>query len=279
MDFLSLRKSFKKAFTPVTIMLVPHSKSKPLNFKIPFIGIVSTMLLSFMGTIYVFTIAVRTFEYYRMKRHLNYYSEQFSEVKDTISSLKKAEAKFTELFSHQSKDDIFKKMDADKGSIDIDDLKDEINASLQNVEEIKKYLLVQRDIYVSTPRGLPTEGIISSRFGRRVNPITSRHEFHSGVDISTASGNPVRATADGVISFSRWSAASGNLVVIEHGHGYSTFNAHNKLNAVKVGQKVKRGDVIAYVGSTGRSTGPHVHYEIHRNGKPIDPLKEGEKSS
>ncbi len=99
------------------------------------------------------------------------------------------------------------------------------------------------------------------------------NEFHSGIDISTNPGNPVRATADGIVSFSGWSGGSGNLVGLEHGHGFSTFYAHNRINAVKVGQKVHRGDVISYVGSTGNSTGPHVHYEIWKDGRHVNPQK------
>ena len=91
------------------------------------------------------------------------------------------------------------------------------------------------------------------------------------MDISAAPGNPVTATADGIVSFSGWNGGSGNLVVIEHGFGYSTFYAHNKMTAVKVGQRVKKGDVIAYVGSTGNTTGPHLHYEVWKNGSPVNP--------
>jgi len=82
----------------------------------------------------------------------------------------------------------------------------------------------------------------------------------------------VRATADGVVSFAGWSGGSGNLVGIEHGFGYATFYAHNTKSAVVVGQFVKRGDVIAYSGSTGSSTGPHSHYEIWKDGRHINPM-------
>jgi murein DD-endopeptidase MepM/ murein hydrolase activator NlpD len=91
------------------------------------------------------------------------------------------------------------------------------------------------------------------------------------MDISCPPGTPVRATADGIVSFSGWSGGSGNLVVIEHGHGFSTFYAHNRLNVVKVGKKVKRGDIISYVGSTGNSTGPHLHYEVWKDGRHTNP--------
>lgn len=277
-DILKIKKFIKKAFTPVTIMFVPHSKNKPLNFKIPFAGIVTTLLLSCIGVGYILSIAIDTFEYYRMKQNLNYYSEQFLELKNTISALKRAEAQFSKLFSHESKEEVLMNLDtSDSGSIDMDNLKQQIKNTVESVGEIRDYLRVQRDIYAATPKGFPVDGTISSHFGIRTDPIRGGRDFHSGLDISSSTGDVVRATADGVVSFSGWNGGSGNLVVLEHGHGFSTFYAHNKMNVVKVGQKVKRGEVIAHVGSTGSSTGPHVHYEIWKEGKPVNPedYKEG----
>lgn len=262
----------KKAFTPITILLIPHSKREPLNLKVPFIGICSLIIVCCFGIVYMFSIAVNTVEYYKMKDRLNYYSRQFSEVESTISALKKSEAEFKRLFSLGSKEKVLENIhSADSGSLDMDDLKQQINCTIETIGEIKEYLHMQRDIYTSTPRGFPVEGDISSRYGRRMSPLDGEREFHSGIDLSATPGNPVKATADGIVSFTGRSGGSGNLVVLEHGHGFSTIYAHNRRNSVKVGQKVRRGDIIGYVGSTGYSTGPHVHYEIWKNGKPVDP--------
>lgn len=270
----TIKRLFKKAFTPITIMLVPHSKTRPLNLKVPFIGMFTSIILWCFGTVYVISIAVDTFEYYKMKEKLNYYSQQFLELNATISALKKAENEFKRLFSLGSKEKVLENIDtSDSGSIDIENLKQQIKITVETVGEIKDYLHVQRDIYIATPKGFPVRGNISSNYGRREHPGSGENEFHSGVDISTSPGNPVRATADGIVSFSGWSGGSGNLVVVEHGHGFSTFYAHNRINAVKVGQKVHRGDVISYVGSTGNSTGPHVHYEIWKDGRHVNPQK------
>jgi murein DD-endopeptidase MepM/ murein hydrolase activator NlpD len=264
----------KKAFTPVTIMLIPHSNRRLLNIKIPSIGIFVSAVLWFVGTVYVFSIAVDTFEYHKMKEKLSYYSNQFLELSTTISSLKKAESEFRRLFSLGSKEKVLENVDtSDSGSIDIESLKREITKTIESVGEIKDYLRLQKDLYLATPRGLPVDGNITSYYGRREHPRTGEKDFHTGLDISTSPGNPVRATADGIVSFSRWSGGNGNLIVLEHGFGFSTFYAHNKMNIVKVGQKVRRGDVIAYVGSTGNSTGPHVHYEIWKDGRPINPAE------
>lgn len=269
-----IRALFKKAFTPITIMLVPHSKTRPLNLKVPFIGMFTSIILWCFGTVYVISIAVDTFEYYKMKEKLNYYSQQFLELNATISALKKAENEFKRLFSLGSKEKVLEHIDtSDSGSIDIENLKQQIKITVETVGEIKDYLHVQRDIYIATPKGFPVRGNISSNYGRREHPGSGENEFHSGVDISTSPGNPVSATADGIVSFSGWSGGSGNLVVLEHGYGFSTFYAHNRINTVKVGQKVRGGDVISYVGSTGNSTGPHVHYEIWKDGRHVNPQK------
>jgi murein DD-endopeptidase MepM/ murein hydrolase activator NlpD len=273
LDIHKIKGFLKKAFTPVTIMLIPHSKSRPVNFKVPFIGMFTTLVLCCFGTVYVLSIAVDTFEYYRMKDKLNYYSRQFLELNKTMTALKKAENEFKRLFSLKSREKVLENLDtSDSGSIDMENLKQQIKSTVESVGEIKDYLRIQRDIYVATPKGSPVVGMISSHYGQREHPKSGEEDFHSGIDISSSPGNPVKATADGIVSFSGWSGGSGNLVVLEHGHGFSTFYAHNRSIPVKVANKVKRGDIIGYVGSTGNSTGPHVHYEIWKDGKPIDPV-------
>ncbi len=275
-DIHKIKGLLKKAFTPVTIMMVPHSKSQPINFKMPFIGILASAVICCFGIVYIFSITVRTFEYYRMKDKLNYYSKQFSEMESTVSALKKAETEFSRLFSHSTKEKVLENIDtSDSGSLDIENLKQEINKTIENVGEIRDYLRIQKDVFVSTPKGFPVEGGISSYFGSRENPRNGESQFHTGIDISARLWTPVKATADGIVSFAGWDGGSGNLVVLEHGHGFSTFYAHNKMISVKVGQTVKRGEVISYSGSTGHSTGPHVHYEIWKDGRPVDPAKYG----
>jgi murein DD-endopeptidase MepM/ murein hydrolase activator NlpD len=273
LDIHKIKGFLKKAFTPVTIMLIPHSKTRPVNFKVPFIGMFTTIVLCCFGVVYVLSIAVDTFEYYRMKDKLNYYSQQFLELNKTMTALKKAENEFKRLFSLKSREKVLENLDtSDSGSIDMENLKHQIKSTVESVGEIKDYLRTQRDIYVATPKGSPVVGMISSHYGQREHPRSGEENFHYGIDISSSPGNPVKATADGIVSFSGWSGGSGNLVVLEHGHGFSTFYAHNRSIPVKVAKKVKRGDIIGYVGSTGNSTGPHVHYEIWKDGKPIDPV-------
>ena len=126
----------------------------------------------------------------------------------------------------------------------------------------------------ATPKGLPVSGRVGPGYGYRKNPFTGRgSEFHKGVDIGAKTGTSVVATADGIVTFTGWNGGYGNMVIISHGYGFVTSYSHNSKIVVKIGDKVKRGQVISKVGSTGRSTGPHVHYEIKVNGKNVDPSR------
>ena len=268
-----IRSFLKKAFTPITIMFIPHCNTRPIRLKAPSVGVIASVIGLTVGSVYVLSVAIDTLEYHRMKQELSYYSSQFLELKSTIVGLKKAENEFKKLFSFKSREDVLNHFDTtNSGSIDMENLKRQIKMTMESVSEIREYLSQQSDIQKSTPRGWPTDGHITSSYGRRENPTSGENEFHSGLDIAAGLGMPVRATADGIVSFSGWSGGSGNLVVIEHGLKFSTFYGHNKTVSVKVGQKVKRGDIIGYVGSTGNSTGPHVHYEVWREGHPINPM-------
>ncbi len=140
-------------------------------------------------------------------------------------------------------------------------------------ESLFKYIKEQQNILASTPAIRPATGWTTSRFGYRISPFTGRREFHKGFDIANRKGTPIIATANGTVTFTGKKGSYGNIVVIDHGHGMVTRYGHNDKILVKRGDKVKRGDTIALVGNTGRSTGPHVHYEVHLNGIPVNPEK------
>lgn len=124
------------------------------------------------------------------------------------------------------------------------------------------------DTPVTTPTGWPTDGFISSGYGLRWNGA----EFHQGIDIAAEMGTPIVATADGVVTIAGWNAGGyGNMVDIDHGSGVSTRYGHASAVVVTAGQRVRRGQIIAYVGSTGHSTGPHLHYEVRLSGQPVNP--------
>jgi murein DD-endopeptidase MepM/ murein hydrolase activator NlpD len=122
-----------------------------------------------------------------------------------------------------------------------------------------------------TPDFWPVEGRVTSAFGWRRAPLSLRRHFHNGIDIGKPSGTPVKAAADGVVKEARYRSGWGNLIIIDHGI-YTTYYAHLRRIGVKAGTIIEKGQIIGEVGSTGYSTGPHLHFEIHENGTPIDPL-------
>ncbi|WDP93027.1 MAG: M23 family metallopeptidase [Desulfobacter sp.] len=148
---------------------------------------------------------------------------------------------------------------ADKKKLDFNDL----------IDKLEK----KKNILAATPSIKPVNGWITSRFGYRKSPFTGKKDFHSGLDISNRKGTKIIATANGKVTYADRKMYYGNLVTIDHGYGKATRYAHLKEILVKRGQKVKRGDVIATLGNTGQSTGPHLHYEVRINGAPVNPLK------
>lgn len=269
-----LKVFLKRLFTPITIMLVPHNSRKTFNLKISFLGLFSLGVFSLIGIGYVLTLSVNAFEYKSMKERLAYYSEAFVEAKGTIQALKKSQEDFQKIFSFKKKEEVLENLPSnadDGGGLDIELLKKQITESMESVTAIKEYLAKQKDLYEATPKGMPTNGYVSSGYGYRIHPITHKQDFHSGYDIVSPRGTQVHATADGVVSIAGLVGGNGNLVVIEHGYGYSTIYAHNQKIFVHKGQIVYRGQVISEVGSTGLSTGPHVHYEVWKDGRAINP--------
>lgn len=122
------------------------------------------------------------------------------------------------------------------------------------------------------PSGLPVSGILTSGFGLRTHPLLGFVREHSGVDLAAPMGTPIAATSDGVVTQASWAGGYGLLVGISDGAGTQTRFGHMSRLNVREGQTVRKGDLIGYVGSTGLSTGPHVHYEVRRNGRAINPL-------
>lgn len=141
----------------------------------------------------------------------------------------------------------------------------------QSVLDLWESLSERQSLLNSTPNIRPAKGWFTSRFGYRVSPFTGRPALHTGLDIAAAPGSPVYAPADGIVNFAGYDEGYGKMVTIDHGYGVTTRFGHNAQIYVQVGQKVSRWDVIGSVGNTGRSTGPHCHYEVRVNGVPRDP--------
>lgn len=161
------------------------------------------------------------------------------------------------------------------------DFSSQISAMVAELDEREQQLSVLETILINShvkeevfPDGRPIRvGWVSSYYGTRTNPFTGRLQFHKGMDFASKSGSDVLAVAGGVVTWASDRYGYGNLVEINHGNGYVTRYGHNQKNLVQVGDTVKKGQKVAEMGSTGRSTGPHVHFEVLQNGHQINPLK------
>ena len=147
-----------------------------------------------------------------------------------------------------------------------------VNSLERKVGDIENELSRKKYFFRYTPSIYPTDGWVTSYYGPRKSHYAKRIKMHEGIDIGAPSGHPINATADGIISYAGKKPGFGNFIKIKHGYGLETIYAHAKKLFVKSGQKIKRGQRIASVGSTGYSTGPHVHYEVRVNAVPVDPL-------
>lgn len=156
---------------------------------------------------------------------------------------------------------------------DLSALGEEISSRERSLRELKAFIDERASVLAATPTILPVNGLVTAGYGYRKSPFTGKRELHEGLDIAAPYGSPIVATADGIVTFAGPLAAYGNVVFVDHGHGFSTFYAHCSSYRAREGQRVRRGEVIAHVGTTGRTTGPHVHYEVHVNGVISNPMK------
>jgi murein DD-endopeptidase MepM/ murein hydrolase activator NlpD len=147
----------------------------------------------------------------------------------------------------------------------------------KSFSDIEKMVANKQELLASIPAIQPVSNKqlerIASGFGMRIDPVYKIPKMHAGLDFTASTGTPIYATADGTVSRADFSTGGyGNHVIINHGYGYETLYGHMVRVKARAGQKVKRGEVIGWVGSTGKSTGPHCHYEVHKNGEPVDPV-------
>jgi len=156
---------------------------------------------------------------------------------------------------------------------DIERLQSEAVSREDSLSELEKLLQVKKEMLTHTPSVWPVQGWVTSGFGYRTSPFTGLTQMHEGLDISNRVGTPVIAAANGIISDIGNDTAHGKVVVIFHGFGMTSRYSHLSKVLVKVGQRVKRGDKIAEVGMTGKTTGPHLHYEVKMNGISVNPAR------
>jgi murein DD-endopeptidase MepM/ murein hydrolase activator NlpD len=152
-------------------------------------------------------------------------------------------------------------------------LQSKISYTSTSFKQIEEFVRYRHNLWEHTPFVLPAKGQITSGFGYRLHPILGETAMHEGLDISNSRWTPIFATADGIVTTSGPSSSFGNLVVLDHGNGYATKFGHLTKIMVEKGQLVKRYGLIGYMGDTGRATGIHLHYEVHRDGTPQNPEK------
>jgi len=157
--------------------------------------------------------------------------------------------------------------------IDVERLQSEVVSQETSLSELEKVLLTKQEMLAHTPSIWPAQGWVTSDFGFRTNPFTGLTQMHEGIDISNRVGTIVIAPANGFVSDIGSDWVHGRFLVISHGFGMTTRYSHLNKVLVKVGQKVKRGDKIAEIGTSGKTTGPHLHYEVRLNGIPVNPMR------
>jgi murein DD-endopeptidase MepM/ murein hydrolase activator NlpD len=165
------------------------------------------------------------------------------------------------------------KLETTAPSVDFRSMDQTVTDLTRKSSRLEEYFQDQQVLLSSTPSVWPVRGYLSASFGNRLDPFTGLRDFHSGIDISTPIGTKVQAPADGVVVFSGVKGGYGNALVLDHGYGLVTRYAHLASYNVRPGQRVHRGDVIAFVGNTGKSTAPHLHYEVWLNDQAQNPIQ------
>lgn len=170
--------------------------------------------------------------------------------------------------AEERRNDLVSRMKGDIGRLDEEALIQETS-----FVELQEFLMKKSSLLASTPSIMPAKGWHTSSYGKRISPFTGRVQNHNGMDIANRVGSIIITPADGIVTKVKRMPALGKMVEISHGYGMKTRYGHLSESKVKVGQKIKRGDMIAFMGNTGRSTGPHLHYEVLVNGVHVNPNK------
>ncbi len=288
----------------MTILFVPDDSSKVFSLKMKaggFFILLVLWILSCVASGYIVSKHVNyraTLEYNKyLKKKNKYFAGEVVEAKENVRRVAKIDSQLRDMLQLKSKKGIIK-YTGFGGPSDVDGnllekslksndeiiskkafelavkyINEQSRVNEESFREIVKYITEQRAKLSAVPAGWPVKGWITCGFGSRIDPFSGALSFHRGVDIANDKGTPVKAPADGVVSFAAFEKGYGNLVTINHGNGYSTRYGHLKKYVVSPGQQIKKGQVLGYVGNTGRSTAPHLHYEVKLNGVAVNPVK------
>lgn len=218
-------------------------------------------------------------ELQKAQKENNELNEKFKEVEVALTELEEKDRNiYRTIYDLKVDEDIdsINKMINEYSAEDIDNLLTKIEEEKKSLDEVLRKAGGKDKDLTSLPVIKPVAdkylNRVASGFGSRFHPILKVNKMHNGLDFAAATGTPIYATGDGKVKMAGFNSGYGNVVVIRHGNGFETLYAHMSRIKTRNGQTIKRGDVIGYVGSTGLSTGPHLHYEIHKDGKPVDPI-------
>lgn len=279
-----------------TIIFVPHARAKFRKLKVShrllfsLISLVtSSLCLSTFFSVQYFTSLSQTHELSKLRREnkeLQVANEQFSgSVESLRTQLRTVEDRTRKLAIIAGITTLDETSQGGSGGVrgddaaavpyrdDVDKMSFRSTRLNTDLNVLEQKFTAQSRLLSSTPSIAPVRGILTDGFGGRSDPFTGESGQHHAIDISSAVGQPIRSPADGIIIKAEWANGYGNVIFISHGYGYSTRYGHLAGFNTRAGQRVKRGDVIGYVGSTGRSTGPHLHYEVRVNNNPVNPLE------
>ncbi|MBI5622710.1 MAG: M23 family metallopeptidase [Elusimicrobia bacterium] len=310
-----MSRLFGKWDQTITVLILPQtaaSKPRQLRFSLPFAAFLACLWVGV--TAWAVVLAGRDVDYAITKvdnrvmaAKISYLADEMDESREMLDLVRKTDHQLRGLLGMSSKEEVIRAGEAvggpsaeDRVSLsgllaqassrmdqalwhrNISAIRLESAERLASFQEISWYVGNQRSVFRATPGIRPCAGQITSRFGYRLSPFhydfAELGEYHQGLDIAGPSDTLIVATADGTVRYSGWAVGYGRMVLIDHGNGVSTLYAHASKALVKAGDRVARGQSIAYMGTTGRATGPHLHYEVWSHGRPVNPMsymKEG----
>jgi len=295
------KRRISKWLKPVSIFIIPHGGLRSLRFSFP-VWLIAAGAFAWTGlTLWAGYSAGRHFDYGMtladnkiLRKKMLLISEQAKESLDYLAMTKKADLQLRKVLgitptetdengiggpSERDMAAFRKQLTSKAAEIKeetltnyLKEVKNEAASRLSSYSEITVFLADNHNNARATPAMWPAPGRISSPFGYRFHPLKRGRYFHSGIDITNEAGTPIHVTADGVVRYAGWAQGYGLCVVVDHGYGYSTLYGHMSQTKVKKGKRVKRGNIIGLMGSTGESTGNHVHYEVWIAGVPRNPM-------
>jgi murein DD-endopeptidase MepM/ murein hydrolase activator NlpD len=273
----SLRRLVRQ---PVTLMLLPHDSTHTIKLKVPAL-LLAVLAGGWLASLVLAVVFVGRGVHYEAMRMLNAsLAEENAEYARQVATAEAVAARLVPLERELRRELARTRNTAGAGGgtggPTTSFLPSEIPTRVARLVEAGDRIF--RDyqglaaMVASTPSGWPAKGWITSEFGERVNPATGEvGTIHQGIDIANKTGTPVLVAGDGLVIQSGWTSGYGKMVEIVHGYGYTTIYGHCSRIKVSAGQKVRKGDILGYMGATGNATGPHCHYEVRLYGVPVNP--------